>query len=687
MRKFNEKLGWIFEHSNDEIYVFDLKSLKILYANEKVRLGLGYSLEELQKLTIKESNLKIDEASFQEILKPLISGEENIITYETSYQEKGENFYTIEVRLQAFKNENSYILLAMVYDVTERKKAEKELKITADVFDNTSEGIVITEGDSSKILQVNKAFCQISGYRNEELIGQKLNILKSGWHNDEYYKELWHSIKTTGFWQGEMWDRRKNGELYAQWLSITAVKDSFDRVTNYVGIVNEITERKKSEEKIYRLAYYDSLTNLPNRALFSDRVNYTINRTGKTNEKIAILYLDLDRFKVINDSFGHNVGDKLLQGVSLRLKEALGEVYTLSRLGGDEFIIMIENIKKEKEVAEIANKILESLSKPFNLMGIEVYTSISIGISLYPSDGSNLDTLLKNADTAMYRAKDLGRNNYQFYAREMNSKAIEKLKVENELRKALEKNELFLQYQPQVDLNSGKILGVEALIRWKHPEFGLVHPVEFIPLAEETGLIIPIGEWVLRSACEQYMCWKNQFGDFPKISLAVNLSARQFRQKNLTETIEKVIKETKFDAGCLELELTESVIMENVSESIKTLRKLKNMGIKIAIDDFGTGYSSLNYLRRFPLDKLKIDRSFVMDILKGRQDGAIVETIISMAHTLSLRVIAEGAETREQIIFLQEKGCDEVQGYYFSKPLSTRGIQKLINSNKIFCWQ
>jgi diguanylate cyclase (GGDEF)-like protein len=440
-------------------------------------------------------------------------------------------------------------------------------------------------------------------------------------------------------------------------------------------------ERKRAEERILRIAYYDSLTNLPNRVLFQDRLKQALAYAKRYKRNVAILFLDLDNFKRINDTLEHRLGDLLLKGVAERLANYLRRTDTIARqginaldntvarLGGDEFTILLTEINSLQDAAKVAQRILNILAQPFLLDRHEVFITASIGIAIYPSDGEDVDSLLKNADTAMYHAKDQGKNNFQFYKQSMGATAFERLNLENSLRKAMEREEFIVYYQPRMDIRAGKIIGTEALVRWKHPDKGLIPPAEFIPLAEETGIILPIDEWVLKTACEQNKAWQRLGFSRTRISVSMNLSGQQFRQENLIKVVAKVLDDSKLDPHYLELEITESVIMKNAETAVTMLHKLKDMGVQLSMDDFGTGYSSFSYLKRFPLDKVKIDRSFIKDISKKDQDAAIVKAIIAMAHTLKLRVIAEGVETEQQLAFLRKQGCDEMQGYLLSPPL------------------
>lgn len=573
------------------------------------------------------------------------------------------------------------ILHRLETEVYERECAEDELQLAASVFEFSMEGIIITDADA-RIISVNKAFTDITGYSFDEAIGKTPRMLRSDHHHDDFYQNLWSSLERTGMWQGEIRNRRKTGEVFPAWCNISAVRDANNRVRRYIGIFTDITEKKLSEEHIHRLAHYDVLTDLPNRALFQERLEQALIVAKRHKRKAGILFLDLDRFKLVNDTLGHPAGDKLLQHVGRQLTSCVRMTDTVSRLGGDEFVIILSDLESSEGAAQIARKVLEVLAEPFQLDAHDVYVTASAGISLYPDDAEDAKDLCKNADTAMYRAKEQGKNTYRFYTEEMNMAVTERLALESQLRKAIDEEWLALHYQPRVDLETGHIVGMEALLRLQHPQLGTVSPAQFISIAEDTGLIIPIGKWVLRTACQQHQAWARQGLSVPQIS--INVSGRQFMDPKLVESINQIIDETGVAASDLELELTETFLMENPDNTIYILRELKSIGFNISIDDFGTAYSSLAYLKRFPVDRLKIDRSFIMDIPDDAEDIAITKAIIALARSLNLWIVAEGVETESQLSFLQAEGCQEVQGYYLSRPLDVDSATELLHKHQPF---
>jgi len=561
--------------------------------------------------------------------------------------------------------------------ISERKRAEEELwqsnqTLTALI---QASPLAIVSFDHDGIVKTwNKAAERIFGWEESEVIGYPIPIFMEE-KDDEFYNILGLMLQGRALTDVELRRRRKDGSIIDISLSITLLYDSKGDINGGMGIFTDITERKQAEEMIKYMAYHDSLTQLPNRNLFNERLKQALADAERNKTNVAVLFIDLDRFKVINDSLGHAFGDLLLKSVSRRLQGCLRDHDTIARQGGDEFTVILHDCTEES-AKNVAERMINELANPFVLNNHEVTISPSIGISLYPSDGTNPDTLIRNADRAMYQAKDHGKNNYQFYEKDMEAQYTKRLKLENDLRKALARKEFVLYYQPQVDIHSHEVIGVEALIRWNHPENGFISPAEFIPLAEETGLIVPIGEWVLYTACLQNKAWQD--AGYTPMRMSVNLSARQFRQTDIDVLVDRVLKETGLDPKYLDLEITENMSMFDVDMTTETLQKLKRLGVNISIDDFGTGYSSLNYLKRFPIDSLKIDQSFVHDIHSDTDDAAIVKAILAMAHSLDLKVVAEGVETERQLSFLKEQKCDQAQGYYFNRPLSPEHLESML---------
>lgn len=544
--------------------------------------------------------------------------------------------------------------------------SNQNLRLAEKVFENTFEGIMITNAHNV-IESVNPAFTHITGFQAREVIGHTPAFLASGRHDAVFYQAMWDEMGKNGHWQGEIWNRRKNGEIYPEWLTINEIRDTAGQISNYVAIFSDITERKAAESHVRHLAHHDALTDLPNRMLFLERLNHAITHAHRAGQQVVVMFLDLDRFKLINDTLGHGVGDRLLQAIGQRLVASVREDDTVARMGGDEFTILLENIPDPRNLPSLAQKIITELSRPVMLDGHEIVVTTSIGISVYPDDSDQAEALIKYADAAMYQAKDKGRNNFQFYTSEMNAHAFERMNMESLLRKALERREFALHYQPQVDIETHHITGMEALLRWNQPAVGMIPPAQFIPVAEDTGLIVPIGEWVLFEACSQNKAWQEE--GLPPLRVSVNMSGRQFRQQNLVEMVGNILQKTGLKAEYLELEITESIAMVDADETVAKLHALKAMGICISMDDFGTGHSSLSYLKQFPIDTLKIDKSFVQDLSPNSTDSAIATAIAAMAHGLRLKVITEGVETEEQLSYLKGMHRDEVQGYYFSQPL------------------
>ncbi|HEX7580436.1 MAG TPA: EAL domain-containing protein, partial [Thermoanaerobaculia bacterium] len=570
-------------------------------------------------------------------------------------------------------------MVGTIQDVTERRRSEERFRLWSHVLENSAEGIFVIDGKGT-IITVNPAFTELTGYPNLEVIGKSPEFLESGQHGPEFYLSIRQTIREIGRWQGEVWSRRKNGEVFPVWLSITAILGAEDKPSHFIGVFADITERKESADRIQYLATHDFLTGLPNRSLVDDLLREAVARAERKGGSVGVLFLDLDRFKTVNDSLGHLAGDILLQRVAERLGGCLRAGDTVSRLGGDEFLILLPEIERAQDVAAVAAKILQAMQGPFSLPGRDVSISPSIGIAVYPSDGEDSVALVKNADAAMYHAKERGRNNYQFFTPDMNTRAFEALAMESSLRRALDRDEFFLVYQPQVETATGRITGMEALVRWTHPDLGLVLPGRFISVAEERGLIVPIGEWVLRTACRQVRAWLD--AGLPAVPVAVNVSALQFESGRFAESVGAILSETGLSAHYLELELTESIVMSEAEEMMAILVVLKEMGVRLAIDDFGTGFSSLSYLARLPIGRLKIDQSFVRDAGASPSARTIISVIVSMARSLGLRVIAEGVETDEQLRILTLEGCEEVQGYLLAAPIGASEITSLLKTQE-----
>jgi len=553
-----------------------------------------------------------------------------------------------------------------VQDITERQRAEDALYLYANVFMHSGEAILISDRDN-RIVAINPTFTRLTGYGIEELRGRDPRILASGHTPSGTYQGMWAALRETGYWQGEMWDRRKDGESYPKWISISVIRDDQGEITHYLASFTDISERKAAEERILQLAHHDPLTGLLNRFSLENRLEQALLSARRADRRLAVMFIDLDRFKVVNDTLGHHVGDKLLVEVARRLQAAVRESDIVARLGGDEFIIVLTDVESDLAVASVAEKIVATLGQTYPIGDHELHTSPSVGISMFPADGANVEALMKNADAAMYHAKDHGRNNFQFFTAGMMAAAEERMRLERDLRAALARGQFELHYQPQICVTTGRVRCVEALVRWRHPETGLIPPLSFIPIAEETGMIEALGEWVLDEACRQHAAWRAQ--GIAGVRVAVNISAKQLRSATLVERVRTIMARHGIGSGQLELEVTESVAMDNPERAIDQLMLLRRLGIELAIDDFGTGYSSLAYLKLLPIQTLKLDRAFVQDIETDENDAAISAATLALAHNLGLKVVAEGVETEAQRAFLVDHECDLLQGYLFSKPL------------------
>ena len=578
---------------------------------------------------------------------------------------------------QALRNSNR----SLEQRIDELHHFQANFKLYATLFNSASEGMVITDANA-RVLVANPAFTTITGYSVEEIHTRSPSMLSSGRHAKSFYNDMWKTLGRHGKWQGEIWNRRKNGELYPEWLSISAVFDGNGNITHYIGVFSDITERKKNEAHIQHLSLHDPLTNLPNRLLMQERLNEALTQSRRIDCHTAVLFVNLDRFRNINDTLGNELGDALLQQVAHRSHSLLRDTDTVSRLGSDEFVFILPDIDQPQDAASIARKLLTNISRPYLLGGHDITITASIGIALSETDGSTAAELLRNADAAMSRVKEDGRNNFRFYSADMNVSTLGDLLLENQLRNAIQRNELELFYQPKVDSHTNTLQGAEALLRWRHPEQGMISPGRFIRLAEEAGLIVTIGMWVLRTVCQQIRTWRES--GLPVVPVAINLSAQQFLQSDLPALINSNLEAAGIEPDLIELELTESMLMRNADHTIGTLSRLRQMGISLSIDDFGTGYSSLSYLKQFEVNLLKIDRSFVADIQNADTGGTIAIAIIGLAHALGLKVVAEGVETEEQHRFLLDHGCDIFQGFLFSRPVpATDFAQKLAGLEQV----
>ncbi len=647
---------------------------RILLANQKFLDIIGYTLEELQQMPAAGLSHPEDVASDAHLEEQLLKGTIDTFASEKRYISKhGRVIWTRRTTSVARDTAGApQYYIRVIDDVTETKLNEERYRA---IFENAAVGITRVDLDGV-LVDVNQKFCDMLGYVRDELIGKSV---KDVTHADDYGQGAQFRGRVT---QGEMKSAigekrfvRSDGTIIWARRTMSVARDDAGNPRYVISVVEDISERKRAEEQLTHLAHYDVLTNLPNRVLFYDRLRHALAQARRHQYTVGVMFIDVDRFKNINDTLGHAVGDILLQQVSQRLSGAIRTADTVGRLGGDEFAIVLSSIAAADHAQAVADKIIAQFSEPFRLGKAEVYVTASVGITLYPHDATDQDALIRNADIAMYRAKEEGRNTYAFYSLGMQSVTAQRLDMEVLLRRALERMEFVLHYQPKIAVKTGRIIGAEALIRWNSAELGMVPPMRFIPLAEETGLIAPIGEWVLRTACAQGRAWASE--GRPALLMSVNLSARQFQQKNLMETIAAILEETRFEPRHLELEITESMIMQHAGRASAVLQRLKETGVQLTIDDFGTGYSSLAYLKRFPVQRVKIDQSFVRDITTDSDDAAIVKAVIAMARSLKLKTVAEGVETKEQLAFLARLRCDEYQGYYFSRPVPAEDFVRL----------
>ncbi|GIT98375.1 EAL domain-containing protein [Sulfurovum sp. TSL1] len=666
-------LNTLIQSSIDGIHLMDRDGKLVEFSPSFLKM-LGYTKEEARHLNIQNWDAKF---SKEVIYQRLHSISDTPITIETIHRRKDGTLLDVEITTKSIILGGEHYIYASSRDITKRKKNEHELKKLSQALEQSPNTVVITDLKGN-IEYVNTAFTTITGYKFEEAIGKNARLLQSGKTPLSAYNAMWLQLNKGKNWVGEFINRRKDQTEYIESIKASPIVNSDGVITNFMAIKEDITEQKRNEARIHHLANFDALTALPNRNKLKEQTKYAISIAKRQHGKVGLLFLDIDHFKNINDTLGHTIGDALLVTLAKRFLLAIREEDIVSRLGGDEFIFMLPNTN-EKGIASVARKILDLVSKPVVIKKNELIVTASVGIAIYPNDGTDYETLSKNADIAMYRAKHEGRNNYCFFTEAMQEHSARNLELINALHHALERNELSLVYQPQISLKHNRIIGVEALLRWDHPEYGNIVPSEFITLAEDSGLILPIGEWVLRTALKQAKSWIDH--GLSPMTIAVNLSAVQFRHNRLTALITSILDDIGLPPKYLELELTEAVTMSDPESAYKVIDNLHACGINMSIDDFGTGYSSLNYLKKFKVSKLKIDQSFIHDIHREKEDRAIVNAIISMAHSLGLKTIAEGVETAEQLHYLQEQGCDEIQGYYYSEPLSAEALELFVKNN------
>lgn len=665
------KLGRALEQSPASVVITSIEGV-IEYVNPKFEEISGYSAQEAigQNPRILKSGDKTQE-DYKSMWDTLLAGKEWRGIFHN--KRKDGTIYWEAASISPLRDESDKIthFIAVKEDITAQKRAEDQLRMNATVFDTTSEGIMVTDADNL-IKTVNPAFSRITGYEAEEVIGRSPKLLSSGRHTDAFYKQLWSTVLHSGYWSGEIWNRRKDGSVFPEWLSIAAINGEDGVIKEYVAVFSDISKHKQDEEKIRYQANFDALTGLPNRSLLSDRLQQAILSADREHWKLALLFIDLDQFKVVNDTFGHVVGDELLQQVAERIRKSVREADTVARFGGDEFVVLMQDVNDLDAAAVVASKVIAEVTRSFKLYQREIYVGASVGITIYPDDAGTPDALLRNADMAMYQAKERGRNNYHFFTASMQRQTIERQQLEQDLRQALQRKELELCYQPVIDARNNKVYSLEALLRWNHPKKGGVSPDVFIPLAEDCGLIGPIGEWVVEQACSQLSQWQRL--GYDQLTIAINLSSRQRELGLETDFLQQVLQEAGVDAQSVTLEITESLLMRDTEESVEWLTRIKALGVKLSVDDFGTGYSSLSYLKRFPVDILKIDRTFVNDLPNDKDSVSLVKTIIGMAHSLNLGLVAEGVETKEQVDFLTTEGCNLLQGYHFAKPMSVEQL-------------
>ncbi|MDF2634550.1 MAG: hypothetical protein K0R78_1424 [Pelosinus sp.] len=660
-----------------QIWYKDTKN-NIIRVNKQVEKDLGMPASDFAGKSTEELFPAYSAKYYEDDLAVINSGKPKIGIIEQINNVKGETLWVHTSKVPTINSEGIVTgLVALTINITESKKLEEQIPIWAKIFEGSGEAISVTDTENH-FVAVNRAFSLTTGYSPEEVMGQNPRLLKSGQHDPIFYQNMWAAIIQTGFWEGEIWEKRKDGVIYLKWLRIDQIKDEEGNLINYLARFTDISEKRATEERIRYLARHDALTGLYNREVLEKKIAKDLKKARRSGNRVGVISLNLDRFKNINDSLGHKVGDEVLKELAQRLQTCSKKISLTARFGGDTFNFIVPAISQKDEIIPVIHEIMSAIEKPLLHGQLELIVTASIGVSIFPDDGESAEVLIGNADTAMHTAKENGRNFYEFFEANMNEYAAERLILENDLRRALARDEFSLFYQPQVDSKTEKVIGVESLIRWIHPTGKIVSPGDFIPILEETGLIIPVGKWVLAEACRQHKEWIGL--GLPPIPISVNISAIQFKDTDFLQLLAKTIEESGIEPGYLELELTESVVMRQPEFVIKQLERIKDMGVNLALDDFGTGFSSLSYLRYFPLDRLKVDQSFVRGLSTDSVNQAIVASVIALGKSLGINTIAEGVETKDELSFLRKLDCDEIQGYYFSKPLPNEDFVKWFRS-------
>jgi len=684
LRRSEDRFRAVFENAGVGVVLCDAEG-RFVEANPAFCSMIGYSEAELKLLTSKDVTHPEDVDRHEGLRDEMRAGGRDFYHLTKRYLAKDGRILwgsltVTAVREAGIDDADMRFTVTVVEDITEKKRLEDHMRLAATVFESSGDGLFVTDAHS-RIVHVNPAFTEITGFEAGDVMGKTPKVLSSGRHDREFYERMWEALHATGKWQGEIWDRRKSGEMFAGWQNIAAVRNSMGEITNYVAVISDITSRKQVEERLSYQANHDPLTRLPNRSLFQERLSRAVARAHRNQSLVALLFIDLDKFKQVNDTLGHLAGDMLLQQVAERLTGATRQGDTVARLSGDEFTVILEDVQDPRDAAVVAHKILHMLADSFDLGGQDAHISSSIGVALYPADAGDPQTLVKLADAAMYRAKHLGRNTCQFHSEAVNAQAFERLALENALRLALERQEFVVHYQPIFEFKTGRMVAVEALLRWRHPEVGMVVPAQFMALAEETGLIVPIGGWVLETACAQARAWRD--AGFRDLQVHVNLSGRQLRQPDLVESIAQALETAGLPPNALVLEVPEASVVDKGHDPAAIFARVTALGLGLAIDEFGSGYSSFAFLRRLPAQVLKMAQGFVRNVANSSDDTEIATAIVAVARGLHMSVVAPGVETAEQLAFLNSFGCDRVQGFLLARPMPADEVKALLAKGEV----